>query len=518
MSVLKKAVPGQLPSALAHHPDLNAAGMDGTVLATIVAAAFQRYPSAPLTPRVVREVRAERRPRSGIFERSLRHPGRRFILEVKAASPSEGRMAATIDTDQYARTYSRFADAVSVLTEPDFFDGSFERLAAMREKTMLPLLAKDFFVTEAQVAEAARAGADAVLLMLSVLSDTGYRKLAALAEDLGLEILTEADTLEDLKRAERLGARIIGINNRNLRTLTVDCRRVERLKGAAPKNALVVAESGYRTLAAVQTSGAEAFLCGSAVAKASDVSVGVRELLYGHSKVCGITRTEDAVAAVKAGATSIGLITAARSPRFIALSEARTLVPAVREATRAAGLSAEVVVVTDAVEVTSDFLTLVHETVPDVIQLHGALDDILGAAQRLRKSSPQVKTAAAYGLPGSAADADEAMLLRDANQLKTAVTDGLIDRVVLDHAAGGTGTGFDAGLFPYFADIPCVVLAGGLSAANVSQTVQTALAAGVKVLGVDFNSGVETAPGEKSAEKMSQAFEALAGRQSLEKE
>ena len=233
VSFLKKALPGVLPPALAANPDLNAEGMNGTVLASIVTAAASRTFPEAVSMRAVREMRATRVTRAAVLERALRASGRRFILEVKAASPSEGLMCGTVDTDVYARTYSRFADAVSVVTEPDFFAGSFDRLADIRQKTVLPILAKDFFVKEEQILAAARAGADAVLLMLSVLSDVGYRKLAAFAQSLGLEILTEADSETDLARARQLGVRLIGINNRDLRTLTVDRRRVETLLDTA---------------------------------------------------------------------------------------------------------------------------------------------------------------------------------------------------------------------------------------------------------------------------------------------
>ena len=267
-SFLKKALPGVLPPALAANPDLNAAGMNGTVLASIVTAAASRTFPEAISMRTVREMRATRVTRAAVLERALRASGRRFILEVKAASPSEGLMRGRVDTDVYARTYGRFADAVSVVTEPDFFAGSFDRLADIRQKTVLPILAKDFFVKEAQILAAARAGADAVLLMLSVLSDVGYRKLAAFAQSLGLEILTEADSETDLARARRLGARLIGINNRDLRTLTVDRRRVETLLDAASKDAVVVADSGYATAADLAASSARVFLCGSAVSTA----------------------------------------------------------------------------------------------------------------------------------------------------------------------------------------------------------------------------------------------------------
>ena len=511
-SLLKKALPGVLPPALAANPDLNAEGMNGTVLASIVTAAASRTFSEAVSMRAVREMRATRVTRAAVLERALRASGRRFILEVKAASPSEGLMRGTVDTDVYARTYSRFADAVSVVTEPDFFAGSFDRLADIRQKTVLPILAKDFFVKEEQILAAARAGADAVLLMLSVLSDVGYRKLAAFAQSLGLEILTEADSETDLARARQLGVRLIGINNRDLRTLTVDRRRVETLLDVASEDVVVVAESGYATAADLAASSARVFLCGSAVSKAPDVSVGVRELLYGQSKVCGITRAEDAVAAAKAGAVAVGIILAERSSRKVSTQVAAELSAAVRRQTEVAGLPVEIVAVADAQEVTGEVLKTLDAMQADVVQLHGELSQVLKTAEVLRRAFPDVKTVVAVGLPTVATAHCRAALKDDVRKIEAAFKAGLIDRVALDHAAGGTGSGFDRDLLPLFATLPRVTLAGGLTPENVIGLQRAALSAGLRLTGFDFNSGVEDAPGVKSAEKIGRAFAAVAGR------
>ena len=459
-SFLKKALSGVLPPALAANPDLNAAGMNGTVLASIVTATASRTFPEAISMRAVQEIRATRVTRAAVLEWALRASGRRFILEVKAASPSEGLMRGTIDTDVYARTYGRFADAVSVVTEPDFFAGSFDRLADIRRKTVLPILAKDFFVKEEQILAAARAGADAVLLMLSVLSDVGYRKLAAFAQSLGLEILTEADSETDLAQARRLGARLIGINNRDLRTLTVDRRRVETLLDAASTDAVIVAESGYGTAADLAASSARVFLCGSAVSKAPDVSVGVRELLYGKSKVCGITRAEDAVSAANAGAVAVGIILAERSSRRVSTQAAADLSAALRRQTEVAGLPVEIVAVADAQEVTGEVLKTLDAMQADVVQLHGDLSQVLKTAELLRRAFPDIKTVVAEGLPTVATAHCRAALKDDVRKIEAAFKAGLIDRVALDHAAGGTGSGFDRDLLPLFATLPWVTLAG----------------------------------------------------------
>ena len=409
-SFLKKALPGVLPPALAANPDLNAEGMNGTVLASIVTAAASRTFSEAVSMRAVREMRATRVTRAAVLERALRASGRRFILEVKAASPSEGLMRGTVDTDVYAD---------------------------IRQKTVLPILAKDFFVKEEQILAAARAGADAVLLMLSVLSDVGYRKLAAFAQSLGLEILTEADSETDLARARQLGVRLIGINNRDLRTLTVDRRRVETLLDVASEDVVVVAESGYATAADLAASSARVFLCGSAVSKAPDVSVGVRELLYGQSKVCGITRAEDAVAAAKAGAVAVGIILAERSSRKVSTAAAAELSAAVRRQTEVAGLPVEIVAVADAQEVTGEVLKTLDAMRADAVQLHGDLSQVLKTAEVLRRAFPDVKTVVAVGLPTVATAHCRAELKDDVRKIEAAFQAGLIDRVALDHAAGG---------------------------------------------------------------------------------
>ena len=510
--------PSVLADALRRHPDLNGDGIDGTVLAPIVTASFERARRlAPATPEAVRSAALGREVRAAVFERALAAPGRRMILEVKAASPSEGLMKGDIDLAAYASVYGRFADAMSVLTEPQYFGGSFERLAALRQMTSLPILAKDFFVAESQVLAAAQAGADAILLMLSVLSDAGYRKLADLAQTLELEILTEADTAEDLERARRLGARVVGVNNRNLRTLEVDRSRVLALAPKAPEGVVLVAESGYRVFRDLNNAASEprigAFLCGSALSKAPELSQGVRELLFGRSKVCGITRVEDAVAAVKAGATTVGLILASRSKRRVAFDVAPQLAADIRQACLAAGLPVEVAAVTDAVELTDEAIAAVAAMKADVLQIHGDAAAMTEEFFRtLAARLPGVKAAPVLGLPAQAAEGDAARVAALSEAMQRLHAAGLIDRVVADHAAGGTGEGFDSALLAALKAAPRVVLAGGLCAASAPSALSAARTAGIDLLGLDFNSGVEEAPGVKSARKVSEAFCAFARR------
>ncbi len=520
-----RPAPEALDEALRANPTLNAASIDGTVLAPIVAYAFRRLEDLPEATEAA--VRAALKRRGGaragtFFAGALRAPGRRVILEVKAASPSRGLMRSEIDLADYARTLNRFADAVSVLTEPKFFGGSFERLAALRPLVAKPLLAKDFFIDERQALAAAEAGADAILLMLSVLSDAGYRRLAAFADRLGLEVLTEASTPDELERARALGARVIGVNNRNLRTLEVDLSRAPALAAGLPLGPdapVVVAESGYRTAADMEAACAKApaiaaFLCGSALSLSKDLSTGVRELLHGRSKVCGITRAGDALAAAEAGATSVGVILAERSRRCVAPDEAAGLASAIRGKCIGANLPVELCAVADAEELERPaLLETLRSVAPDVLQIHGAADAFSPEfLSRIAKHLPGVKLAPALGLGGL----DEADAQALARRIRALLEAGLIDRAVLDNSApgtasGGTGRRFNPALLEAFRDVPRLVVAGGLAAENAREAFRRGVLSGAGVLGLDFNSGVEIRPGVKDAARIRETFAALRG-------
>lgn len=249
----------------------------GTVLDSIVEARTARIPElrerfghllqAP-PPRSQRSFADALRTRSG--EGAAPRPA--LIMECKAASPSRGTIRGDYDPAGLARAYAPWAAAVSVLTEPDRFNGSFEDLAAVRAAVDAPVLCKDFVVDPVQVLAARSLGADAILLMLSVVPDDVYRELADLAADLGMEVLTEVCTPEQMHRAAQLGARVIGINNRDLRTLATDIARTEELAPLAPSGVVLVGESGVegaddvRRLAGL----VDALLIGSALSGAPD--------------------------------------------------------------------------------------------------------------------------------------------------------------------------------------------------------------------------------------------------------
>lgn len=261
------------------------------LLATIVAA----------TRRTV-ALREEREPLDALVARAAaRHhvPGRfraalcqadRFnvIAECKRRSPSKGVLRADYDPVAIASGYERSgAAAISVLTEPTFFDGALEHLDAVRAAVRVPVIRKDFIVCEYQLHEARAVGADAALLIVSALAPAALRVLHAQATALGLDVLVEVHSADELQIAIDAGARIIGVNNRNLRTLTVDVNLSETLMPRIPNDVVAVSESGLRTpeeLRRLHASGYRAFLIGERFMTQDDPGAGVAALLAGAGR------------------------------------------------------------------------------------------------------------------------------------------------------------------------------------------------------------------------------------------
>jgi indole-3-glycerol phosphate synthase len=264
------------------------------LLATIVAAtrrivAVRRAQESldMLTRRA--ESRADRR--SGTFRAALQPTDRlNIIAECKRRSPSRGVLRQQYDAGAIAAVYEGAgAAAISVLTEPTFFDGSLEHLRAVSSRVGIPVLRKDFVVDEYQIAEAAANGADAVLLIAAALSDSALRNLKGAATALGVDVLVEVHDEAELDRALAGGADLVGVNNRNLRTLAVDPRVSARLIDRIPHEVTAVAESGFTAaneLAAMRGAGYRAFLVGERLMTSHDPAQTLRELI-GQESVTG---------------------------------------------------------------------------------------------------------------------------------------------------------------------------------------------------------------------------------------
>jgi indole-3-glycerol phosphate synthase/phosphoribosylanthranilate isomerase len=255
----------------------------------------------------------------GRFRDALAGPGLAAVAEFKRRSPSAGDIRPGADAAELARSYAGAgAAAISILVD-DRFAGSFDDLRAARSATHAPLLAKGFFTEELHLLEAKAAGADAALLLLRDLNDERAAALMNYADELGLDTLVEAHDEEELERAVRLRAPVIGINARNLSTFEIDRSTQLALVSRAPRDRVIVAESGVHTRAqgaAAELAGADAVLVGTALMRAADPAAKLAELISRPLvKVCGLTNDEDVAAAVEAGADLCGFILAEGSPR-----------------------------------------------------------------------------------------------------------------------------------------------------------------------------------------------------------
>ncbi len=404
-----------------------------------------------------------------------------FILECKKASPSKGLIRANFDAPELAKSYAPYAAAISVLTEPEFFQGRLDYLTAVRQQVTQPVLCKDFFIDEEQVYRARYFGADAILLMLSVLNDGQYTTLRDIADSLNMDVLTEVANKEEMQRAVKLDARIIGINHRDLTDLSIDPNRSAELAPLAPQGALLVAESGFSTHADIRRVApyVNGFLVGSALSAQPNVDLACRELLFGQNKVCGLTRAEDSINARSQGAAYVGLIFVEHSARCITIESAQQITTEVN------GLNYVGVFADTALQ---KVIETVSEVGLSVIQLHGHedIDYIVQLRQQLREQ----------GL--SAVKIWKALAIETPAQLPDLPVDGF----VLDNRKGGSGQTFDWSLLENLTSRQrqrCL-LAGGIGPESIDEAITLGFA------GVDMNSRVEWTPGIKNSQKVSQTF------------
>ena len=256
-----------------------------TILDTIAAYARERVAKDRETVsfEAMRELAMQGSPAGGkAFYDAIAKPGMRFICEVKKASPSKGVIDPVFDYISIARSYDAAgADAVSCLTEPKWFLGSDSIFRDIRAEIAAPMLRKDFVVDEYQLYQAKVLGADCALLICAILDTAALARYLGVCEDLGLAALTEAHDAEEIASAVAVGARMIGVNNRNLKDFSVDLGNAARLRDLIPPERLYVAESGVKTpedAAAMKAIGADAILMGETLMRAPDKGAALRAM------------------------------------------------------------------------------------------------------------------------------------------------------------------------------------------------------------------------------------------------
>jgi indole-3-glycerol phosphate synthase/phosphoribosylanthranilate isomerase len=346
-----------------------------------------------------------------------------------------------------------------------------------------PVINKDFFVEPYQIHLARYHRADAVLLMLSVLDDVRYTELAKLAEQYKLDVLTEVSNEEEVLRACKLQAQIIGINNRDLRDLSTDLATTERLvpliKLHAKHEHVIISESGIYTHQDVRRLApiSDGFLVGSSLMGEKDIERAAKQLVYGNVKICGTTSLSGAKLVKDSPASFAGLIFAEKSKRFVTLEQAKQIVYAVPFYYVGVFVNAPIEQV---VNYTKE-LSLV------AVQLHGNEDQ--SYIDVLREQLPKQC---------------QIWLAKGVKETLPALDESGVDYFLLDcqvgEQSGGTGQAFSWQLLDGITDKSNIVLAGGINPNNVKQ------AANLQVAMLDLNSGVESAPGVKQQDKINQAF------------
>jgi len=437
-----------------------------------------------------------------------------LMAEIKRASPSKGVISLSACAPAQARTYALAgASVISVLTEPEWFKGSIDDLRAVRQALEgMPnrpaVLRKEFIFEEYQILEARLAGADTVLLIVKMLDEATLTRLYHYSRSLGMEPLVEVNTADEMSIAVKLGAKVIGVNNRNLTSFEVDLETTSRLLGQVPKETIVCALSGIsgpQDVVAYQKNGVGAVLVGEALMRARDTTNFIRELLGGSEpvaksapgsllvKICGTRKAETALEAIKAGADLIGMILVPGRSRHVPYKDAVAISKAVHQSQVTTGT-----VVSDRVSShASDFFANAASNVSS----HRPL--LVGVFQN-QPLEEVLELQKAYDLDIVQLHGDEP--LEWANLIPVPVIrsfkpgqPGLGKRgyhtvPLLDSATGGSGRKLD------ITEVKTaltrdqglrVVLAGGLNPDNVADVVRAAGSLGDRIIGVDVSSGVE---------------------------
>lgn len=422
------------------------------------------------------------------FEAALRQQDFNFICEVKKASPSKGIIAEHFPYLDIAKEYEvAGAAAISVLTEPDFFKGDKKYLQEIASTVKIPVLRKDFIIDEYQIYQAKVWGASAILLICACLDVPTLTKFRELADSLGLSSLVEAHDENEVQMAIDCGARIIGVNNRNLKDFTVDVQNSVRLRNLVQDDVIFVSESGLETPEDIQVlrdNNIGVALMGETFMRSPN-KVEKLAYLYGSTyytpkvKMCGISKVETIPAVVEAKPDYMGLVFAP-SKRQVTVDQAKTLVEELHrgyaqkygsdtEHDKNDTIKTVGVFVNETVD---NLVTIANEANLDAVQLHGDEDETFIQSLKERTNvevwkAIQIRTAA------------------DTEKWIDSSADMLLFDAYHKDERGGTGEVFDWSSLDAF-ERP-FMLAGGIDSTNVARAIRT-----VRPYGIDISSGIET--------------------------
>lgn len=411
------------------------------------------------------------------FYNSLKEKKPCFILECKKTSPTLGIIRKNFDLIAISNVYKKYASSISVLTDEKYFHGSLKFINIVRKCVRQPILCKDFFIDPYQVYLSRYYHADAILLMLSILDDMQYRELSAIAKKLNMGILTEVNNIEELKRALELDANIIGINNRNLHDLSIDLNRTRILSPLIKKDIIIISESGIKKYREIKelSKFAHGFLIGSHLMSKTNLEMGVRSIIFGNNKICGLTRSTDVHDTEKYGAIYGGLIFIKNSLRYITRKIAKNII--INRQLRFIGVFQNEDI--NLITAISEELSLY------AVQLHG--QENKEYINKLRQILPhKIKIWKAFSIQSHLPN-------RDWDN---------VNIYLFDSRFGGSNSSFNWSILDNNI-LDNVILAGGINIENCL------LASKLNCSGLDFNSGVEVSPGIKDFKKIRSVFQKL---------
>ncbi|ADP67781.1 bifunctional indole-3-glycerol phosphate synthase/phosphoribosylanthranilate isomerase [Buchnera aphidicola str. JF98 (Acyrthosiphon pisum)] len=411
------------------------------------------------------------------FYHSLKEKKPCFILEYKKTSPSLGIIRNNFNLIEISNVYKKYASSVSVLTDEKYFHGNLNFINIVRECVSQPVLCKDFFIDPYQVYLSRYYNADAILLMLSVLNDIQYKELSIIAKKLNMGILTEVNNIEELKRALKLNANIIGINNRNLHDLSIDLNRTRTLSSLIKKDTIIISESGIKKYREIKelSKFVNGFLIGSHLMSQTNLETAVRSIIFGDNKVCGLTRSIDIEVSEKYGAIYGGLIFVKNSPRYITKKTAKNI--SINRKLKLIGIfqNENINIIVDIAEELSLY----------GVQLHG--QENKQYIDKLRNILPKkINIWKAFSIQSE---------LPDRNWDN-------VNMYIFDSDSGGSNTSFNWSILNHHI-LDNVILAGGINLKNCIT------ASKLKCSGLDLNSGVEISPGIKDCKKIKSIFQKL---------